>query len=368
MGACAVVGYAAMQLVVRLLPRIEGGKAARLCTLALTLVSAVVVWLIAVGVHEAGHLLGGWLRGGRFLLYQVGPFRLKRSPSGIRWSLNRGVNVFGGLAACQLPENGNLVSRFRTLLIGGPLASLVLALAALAWTAAMAQSDERVPWPEASGRIFLALLGFTSSLIFVVTVFPFENGGFRSDGRRYLNLLSSGPAARQEAAMLVLSFASYAGTRPRDFKPETVAEALSLRDDSLWDRYAQWLAYSHAADRQAWVDAQAYLDKLVAAEASLPGFLVDMVRAEYAWLLAARRQDPAMARAWLESAGKVEFDPSARLKAEAAVLLNEGKKAEAAARAQQALRSLEETAMATSRNPWAAESVQAILDEANRSD
>jgi phosphoribosylanthranilate isomerase len=42
-----------------------------------------VLWFVVVGIHELGHVVGGWLGGGRFLLWLVGPLKIWRSPAGI---------------------------------------------------------------------------------------------------------------------------------------------------------------------------------------------------------------------------------------------------------------------------------------------
>ncbi len=324
-------------------------------------------WLLAVAWHEAGHLAGGWAVGGRFLLYIVGPFRWQRTPSGVRFSWNRSLNLAGGLAACLPTDDRDLRRRMAVMVAGGPLASLVLALLAFG----------AVPWLQAGGWAWAercaTLLGFVSLVILAVTAFPGEAGGFKTDGRRFLALLQRDAAADQEAALLSLTVLSLGGMRPADYPPEVVAAGTAVDDGCLNAVYGHFNAFHHAADRGDLPSAQLHLDRVIAGEAVLPPFMRDVARAEYAWLLAeaslgsALGEGTALAqagRAWLDGVGPVDFDPATRLRAEAAVLLAEGKTAEAARQARAGLLALETRSLAPVRSPFAADALGAILRRA----
>jgi hypothetical protein len=90
----------------------------------------------------------------------------------------------------------------------------------------------------------------------------------------------------------------------------------------------------------------------------------DVVRCEYAWLLATQTRDATTARAWLDSAGKLDFDPATRFRAEAAVLLAEGKAAEAAAQAREGLNALEHRTLSPVKSPFAVDALEALLRRA----
>jgi hypothetical protein len=106
------------------------------------------------------------------------------------------------------------------------------------------------------------------------------------------------------------------------------------------------------------------LDYALAGADQLAPYVRDMINCEYAWLFATQTRETAVARAWLESAGKLEFDPATRLRAEAAVLLAEGRTAEAAAKARSGLHALEHRSLSPVRNPFAAEALEAIIRRA----
>ena len=359
--AGGLLGFALAKAGLTLLLPVPGPKVLKLAGVA----ALPLIWLAVVGFHELGHLVGGWLVGGRFLLWVAGPFMVRRTPGGIRVSWNRSVNVAGGMGACLPLEPGRMTPRRAAVMIlGGPLASLVLAVGML-WLAvglaAGAGPASAVRALAQHGAIFTAGV---SVLIFLVTAIPGTAGGFKTDGKRVLDLMRGGPRSRQESALLVLTTAGLAGIRPADYDRGLMAQAQALGDGSLFDLYGHLMAYYHAADRGEWAEAQRHLDVAMGGEDQLVPFIRDTVRCEYAWLLAGSAADPVTARAWLESAGKLEFDPATRLRAEAAVLLAEDRRAEAATKARAGLNALEHRSMSPVKSPFAMDALEEILRHA----
>lgn len=324
------------------------------------------VWLLAVGVHELGHLVGGWAIGGRFLLYAVGPFKWQRTPSGVRFFWNFKLNTFGGLASC-LPLQAERATprRMAWMIAGGPLASIVLAVAA-AWFAVF------VTAPLANDGLLKLLhrgvveIAVMSAVLAVATLFPSMAGGFKSDGLRLFGLLRRDRRSGQETAMLALTAASIGGVRPAQLDAALIERSLALRDRSVFDLYAHFTAYLHAADRGEFARAQCHLDYMLASEAELMPMIRDLVRAEYAWMIALQTADAATARAWLDSVGRIDFDPATRLRAEAAVLLAEGRASEAGIRVEEARHALLHRSMSPVRNLFAEDALDRIAARIGR--
>jgi hypothetical protein len=315
-----------------------------------------------VGVHEFGHILGGWLVGGRFLLWQVGPVMVRRTPAGVRLGRNRGTTFGGGLAACIPRDPARLTPRrAAVMIVGGPVASLLLAFGAYWAAGGLVAGANSLPAIRALGQTVMVFTSAMSFLLFLLTVAPYAAGGFKSDGRRVFELLRGGPGSQQEAAMLVLSAARLAGVRPAENDPKLVALAVSLKDGSLFDRYGHMNAYYHYADRGDWPAAQSHLDYAVAGGHQLAPFVRDALRCEYAWLLATQAHDATSARVWLAPVRKLDFEPATLARAEAAVLLAEGRTADALAKAREALKLLDQESLSPVRNPFALAAVEAII-------
>ena len=355
----ALAGYGGMTYGInRLFVPVPGAKAWSLLCLA----ALPVIWLLVTAVHEAGHLVGGWLGGGRFLLWCVGPVMVRRTPAGIHVSWNRSVNVAGGMAACAPLETARMTpGRMAMMIAGGPVASGWLTATMLGLASWLIDWENPFSKGHAILQNIAILTSLLSFLIFLVTVVPMAVGGFKTDGRRIIDLLRGDRRSEQEVAMLMLTTASLAGLRPADYNPALVAKASSLGDGSLFDLYGQLTVYYHAADRGDWLGAQAHLDRTVAGMDQIVPFVRDVVRCEYAWLLATQSGDAACARAWLETAGKLELEPATRLRAEAAVLLAEGKAREAKEAATRGMEALEKKSLSPVKSPFAADALAALI-------
>ena len=361
MGVGVFAGLGGMKFGSEMLLPTPGSKLIAL----VPIVTLPLLWLVAVAFHEFGHVVGGWSGGGKFLLFAVGPLMWRRTPAGVRFNWNRHVNAAGGMASC-LPLDPALATprRIARMIAGGPLFSLLLALAAL-W-AAVGLSSTHAPGVATvifqHMTLFLALL---SALIFLVTIAPSTMGGFKSDGRRFYELLRGDARSQHETALLAITAAALAGVRPAEQDAGLMAQAVALKDGSLFDRYAHLTAYSHAADLGEFARAQALLDYVLEGEAVLLPFVRDVVRCEYAWLLATQTTDVVAARAWLDSAGKLEFDPATRYRAEAAVLLHEGHRPEAAEKARAGLHALARRSMSPVKNAFHVDALEELLRRAS---
>ena len=331
------LGYFGARYGMQLLLPVPGPKLLKL----LLLVWIVPAWLLVVGWHEFGHVVGGWAGGGRFLLWIVGPFKIQRTPAGVRFDLNRSVNLGGGLAACVPLDPARMTpSRTAVMILGGPLFSLALAVGALWLAAGLAAVPGEVTVARALAQHGAVVTAGLSAFIFLVTMFPATVGGFKSDGKRAFELLRGDARSDQETAVLMLTTAGLAGQRPADFDPSLVRRALALGDGSLFDLYAHLTVYPHAADRGDWAAAQQHLDRVLAGEDKVVPYVRDIVRCEYAWLTATR------------------------LRAEAAVLLAEGRFSEAAERARAGLHSLEHRSLSPVISPFEQQALEDLLRRA----
>lgn len=140
--------------------------------------------------------------------------------------------------------------------------------------------------------------------------------------------------------------AALAGRRPATYQADWIEAAIDANPGSLHTLYGYECVFQQTADCGDLARAQRQLDTVIAGVSCLPPFMRNLARADHAWLLAIATTDVAAARAWLDTAGLTDYDPAARLRAEAGVLLLEGRVPVAAAKARAGLRALDENSLA----------------------
>jgi hypothetical protein len=274
-----------------------------------------LTFFTAILLHELGHLFGGLIRGMRFLLLIVGPLRLRQTMSGLKldWFWNSGT--FGGLAAALPDPQRSIREQLLPLIVGGPLASLLLTVLAL-WLSTLI--DGR--WSA-----HLLILGGLSALIFIVTAMPTRAGGFLSDGRQCIELLRGGAAVEQRAMIIAAYAQSLSGVRPRDRDPAPLERALALSgDEPLRDIGAALMAYQVALDRRDLVAAGEWIDRVAAGHDAYPAGFRQALACEIAYFSARYRRDPDTAASWYVRAKGGVVEPSQRALAEAAIALARG--------------------------------------------
>jgi hypothetical protein len=275
-----------------------------------------LIALLVIAVHEAGHLAGGMSRGMRFLLYVVGPFGWFASGQGVhfRWCFNLGT--LGGVAATMPDPRRPLAAQMLPVVLGGPLASLLLAVAGL--TLGML-ADGR---PAA----YALLVGLFSTAIFVMTALPFRAGGFMSDGMQWLLYRRGGAGIEKRARVMTLVSMSMAGTRPRELDEETLRLAQQQADGSevLSDMGVWMYSYAQALDRGEVETAGAWLQRMAEALPGYPDGFRQGIAIELTLFEALYRRRLAQAQEWRRQARGGIVDAARRHLADAAIAALEG--------------------------------------------
>lgn len=327
-GAGAMVGFfgARGADALGLLPELDLSRGQLFALLALLLPA----WLLVVLLHELGHLAGGRLAGLRPLLLIVGPLKLTWVGGRTRLALNRSINLAGGVASAVPDDDRDLVRRQLLMVAGGPVASLVCGLLLLLATTAA----------TGLGAAALAMAGALSLVIALATLIPSRAGGFTSDGGRLLMLLRGGPQAERMGASAVMVGAAMAGRLP-ELDPSIVGRATALRDGSGDDVGASLLAYTWALARGDFDEAGRQLDYALVHQEAIGPAGGPALRVEAAYFLGRHRGEAAAAREALAAAGRADIvEAHDWRRAEAAVLLAEGRAAEARAAAEAGLAAL----------------------------
>jgi Zn-dependent protease len=359
----AVVGLGVGWLFGRLLRVAEGQFNITVPDWPLLITGSLIAFIATLCLHELGHLVGGWLVGFRFMLFIVGPLKIVREGEVIRARLNRDISLAGGLASAMPSDDYDLGRRMAVLIAGGPLTSLLLAVLSLGL--AVWLND---PAPSGSawsvGAFFAVVLGMTNLAIGVVTLIPGKTSGFDTDGAQLLDYLRGGQRGERRLLIAALAAASTRGTRPRALNAAQVERLLALRTNSKDEVMANYLGYYHRLDRGEVKPASELLDLALEHITGLPEAARPALLTEAAYFTAAHRRDAGAARKWLAQAQGGMVETHTRLRAEAAVLLAEGKSVEAAETARAGLetvsRSVDQGGAIAERD-W----LEALLNEAH---
>jgi len=207
--------------------------------------------MLVLGVHELGHLLGGFSRGMKFLLFIVGPFQWMQTPDGIRFSLVFNLGGFAGMAAAMPNPDKQFAPQLKRLMAGGPVASLILAAVGLLAGFFL----------EGKPAVYLCFTGGFSFLIFLLTAIPFRAGGFMSDGMQFIEIMRGGRAVEERQSIITLMHQSMAGIRPRDLDQALVERILGYESlDPMRQVIARYYAYISAFDRGEFERARQYIE------------------------------------------------------------------------------------------------------------
>jgi hypothetical protein len=243
---------------------------------------------------------------------------------------------FGGLAA-SLPV-GSQRSRARRFITiaAGPFASLLLALFALSFVpAAIARSNTAAP--------ALFFLGLLAVLTFFGSLIPYRFAGMMTDGLQILRMARGGPAIVAQVWGQMLTMALLDGVRPRDLDPTWLGNYLAADESDSDYTGAHYYAYWHALDLNDPPTAAAHLDCALAKRSAANAVIQQVLALEAAYLIGRFGDDPAAARQWLTVTRSDLADDSTARRAEAAVLLAEGRPGEARASAAEGLRLIDRT-------------------------
>lgn len=312
LGASLGIGYGIGSLLDSDL-NLSGGQ------LALLAIGGIFGFFVVILLHELGHLLGGKLARFRFVLLIVGPLKVTTSVNGLQFGLNRSLALAGGIAASFPTSKQSLRNGFLAMVAGGPIASLVSGGLFLLLYNFLRPANGNL----GVGHLLLQILSLTSLTIALATLWPSETGGFKSDGRRLLELWRNDPAAMNTNLIALLSANSMAGIRPRDWDDDLINQLLASNSETnnLTPIIASFL-YAHALDKNDLTTAREQLQRLLDSNHLQATVAQTAVWHNATFFEAWFRQDLAQAEQFMARAGKDSLsEPQTRLLAETAVAL-----------------------------------------------
>jgi hypothetical protein len=264
-------------------------------------------FLVSVAIHKAGHLLAGRLAGFETVSLRVGPLWARLPWATSLFHLQEAVPM--GLALIRPKRKDHLRRRLLILVMAGPLASLFVPLL-------LTVSLRLLRAPDTPGSAYL-LTSFSLDALAVISVLygvasllpDVDSRGNFSDGARIFMLTENGAHAQRWFAIFELHLLLNAGVRPGDWDDNLVAQATSVRDESLDAVVASWLAYQWAAGRHNLAVATRHLEDALSGSAAAPEYLRDRLFLEAAVFQAWFRYNAFKGRFWADQISKLRLLP-----------------------------------------------------------
>ncbi len=336
LGAVSIVTYGITRIMLSFIPKTRPEAMSPLPAfpvfLAASALVVIVIFCLVIAAHELGHVGGGALVGFRFARLIVGPLQVTRGTGNLRVSYS-GNWLIGGASTTTPTDDRDLRRRMAFMIGSGPLVSWLLVILALLLAYLFRQTLPDL-W-QGMPFVWFVIIAPISAM---ASAWPFRIQGAMTDGALLLALLKGGPQAERLAMLWAMAGASAAGVRPRDRNPAWLQRALALSDGSAEEASANYYAYFRALDESQPGRAAACLDRILSLWPQLSPLWYNHYTLEAAYFEARYGRDAAVARAWLDqSKSGLAVQPHTRLRAEAAVLLAEGRYAEACATAERGL-------------------------------
>jgi hypothetical protein len=285
--------------------------------------------LLVLFLHEGGHAAAGLLLRMKVVTFIVGPFRWWKQEG--HWHFEfRALDLVSFLGAAGVVPTDMRHFRRRKLVqvAAGPIASLVTGLLAV-WVVLHAPGHA---W-AAEWRV-LTYFATISLVVALLNFIPFKLGAGYSDGAKLYQLSRRGLWADYHRLVAAVHATQVTALRPRDYDIRTVERAAGTIARGADELNMHLCAYACYLDKGQLDDARAALLKAEALCNNSTLEPSDQWYSEFVFAIAFLRHDAAAARTWwnrMQSRDRLSASkPQSRLASRCALLLSEGRIAEAA--------------------------------------
>jgi hypothetical protein len=288
--------------------------------LALSVGVTTVALILAVLLHELGHVVAGYAFGFRVARVHLGPLEIRdygRPRVRLVRSLSAGVILVPVDRAAALgPMRWGLIASTAA----GPLTGLVSGAFLIALAGGLRLAD-----PFSLTQV----LGQMSLILGVFNLLPIRSGEQLADGRRIFSLIVRNRECGHILASTLMMGEALSGRRPREWDPGLLA----LMERSPNDVFARLCLYDAAIDRGEIDLAGQHLDAAVELRKENWNAADGILFTEAAYYAARHRRNARAARALMGLADGADVADYMRARAEAAVLCAEGRGLEGRQRA-----------------------------------
>jgi hypothetical protein len=286
-----------------------------------------VAGLVAVLIHELGHVAAGRLTGMWLVYLMVGPLRVARDGERLRWGWDTRRIVWGGVTGMAGGNGEELRRRMMWFIAGGPL-----------FSAGAAVGFGLLAYALGEAGLVAGVAAAVNLLTGATAAVPSEDGQVASDGRRLQMLWKGGAQAERWMAVMALGTELFGGKRPRELDDSLLAAAVLEGEPNGDCAVGHYLAYLARLDRGDVAGAGAAMERMMEEWDRVAKAMRGGLELEAAFFAGAYQGNAAEARRLYEGAAGDRVTPErAKLQAEAAVLLAEGRRDEARERVERAL-------------------------------
>lgn len=276
----------------------------------LQLISPVLAFVAVVVVHELGHVIAGKLAGFRLVSINFGQLQIT-PPLHFKW--HRKDPLPGALGFVRhLPVySRNLRWRLVAAYLGGPAANLLCAFAISSF----------LPQPP----IFFVWFALISLFTGIGNLLPFSRGRITADGQHILMLLRNRhQKIDQWLAIFQLVDDQLNGAEPENLRPDFLAIATAVKENSLGTVFGHDIAYTAAYYRHDDEEAARVLEICLQYSGCAPQLIRDSLFGHAVCFQAIRRKRVDLARQWLADIPEKPVRPEERPTIEAYILAGEG--------------------------------------------
>jgi hypothetical protein len=271
--------------------------------LVLTGFAIVLMCLLAIVVHECGHLLAGLSLGFRCRGIRFGRFRIDQN---FRVSLDRNSEDAKLGEAVMIPQPWKDIRlRMTLMLLAGPVANFMAGYALLRWLQA----------PSLISGSFIGVSFFFAA----VNVLPQALTSQLTDGERIWMLLFQPARAQRYLAILRLTDEIDRGVSMESLSPSDLERATSLRDDTPDTVWAHTVAFLAAYSRHDDVKAGELLETALTYSGYAEPSACERLALQAAMFQATRRGRVDLAKQWLAEVPNATRFLAARSKVEATI-------------------------------------------------
>jgi hypothetical protein len=265
---------------------------------------ALFAMVLAIAIHECGHLLAGLAVGFQFKYLCVGRLQIDRS---FKISRNQPSEDRGfGTTVFAAKEMRNQPLRVAFMTLAGPLANFIFGFALM-----------MVPFPKS---LIMGWFVLVSLFLGIENLIPFQCWGVASDGMHLFRLLWSRAKHERRLALVQILEDWRVGMEAASISPGLLAAVTAVRDKSLDTFLAHWIAFAAAYDRHKDHEAAQLLEICLRYSDHASLSLREGVIANAGIFQADRRKRVDLAKQWLGELPQDLKVPYRRLMVEGAIL------------------------------------------------